>query len=203
MTSNPAGGAAFPTALDQEVVVLIRVSASDLTDMADAFIDRLHRDLVSLSPGIAVSMAGEGWPFCERMAQVVLWVALTDEPPAAIANVLRQVGMANWREGFPDGEYVSMAHALVRAIRDLAEHDWLTSMGSAWISCFQWMQPHLLHGAHQAADDFETRRALGSVQRPPGHLGRLTNGQAPVHGAHVPRRLCRRRERQLRLGHAR
>jgi hypothetical protein len=106
---------------------------------------------VALSPNVAALMTGEGWPFCERTAQAVLWAALTDAPPGLVADVLGQVGADNWREGFPDREYVSVAHALVRAVRGLGENDWLTAMGSAWISYFQWMQPQLLAGAAKAA----------------------------------------------------
>jgi hypothetical protein len=33
----------------------------------------------------------------------------------------------------------------------LCAHDWSASMGSAWITYFMWIKPHLLAGAQQAA----------------------------------------------------
>jgi hemoglobin-like flavoprotein len=137
--------------LDQEALSIIRFSADRLTNLADQFVQRLHQEILTLSHQAAASMAGEGWPFCERMAQAVLWAALTDEPLRVVTVVLQDVGADNWREGFPDSEYVSVAHALLRTIRGLSDNDWFTAMASAWISYFQWMQPYLLAGARRAA----------------------------------------------------
>ncbi len=179
MTSNSAGSASrSPVPLDREALNLVRFSASRLTHLADDFIRRLHQDIGVLSPRLTLSMADQGWPFCVRMAQSVIWVALTDEPPGVVVDVLRQVGMDNWHDGFPDAEYVNVVHALVRAIRGLTESDWITSMASAWISCFQWMQPHLLAGAKQAAAEY----AFGSgppTAPPRAHQAGPALGKAP------------------------
>lgn len=183
MTSDVPGSApTSPLPLDPQALAVLRSSAGRLTLRADDFARRLHQDVVALSPNVAVAMAGQGWPFCERIARATLWVALTDQPPPAAARVLSQIGMANWREGFPDSEYVSLAQALVRAIRDLMDNDWFTSMGSAWISCFQWMQPHLLVGARQAAEEYEAEASRSAPQQPgPGErTGASGRPGAPV-----------------------
>jgi hemoglobin-like flavoprotein len=147
--------------LDPEALHLVRFSAGGLSAHLEDFTRRLHQDIVGLSPGLASRVAGRGWPFCDRMARAVIWVALTEESSPAAAGKLRQIGMDNWRDGFPDAEYVSVAHALIRAIRSLSENDWLTAMNSAWISCFQWMWPHLLAGARQAAAEQPVGRSAG------------------------------------------
>jgi hypothetical protein len=159
MTANGTapGTPASPLPLDEEALRIVRYSAGRLTYVTDEFIDWLHREIVALSPEVGHSVAGEGWPFCERMAQAMLWVALTDQPAGVAAGVLRRVGADNWRDGFPDAEYVSVVQALVRVLRDLSGADWLTAMASAWISCFQWMQPYLLAGARQAAAEPRAR----------------------------------------------
>jgi len=164
---------------------MVRFSADRMMRFADGFVRRLHQDIMALSPNAAGSLAGDGWLFCERMAQAVLWVALTDQPAGLVAGVLRQVGADNWREGFPDAEYVSVAHALVRTIRGLSDSDWFTSMGSAWISCFLWMQPHLLAGARQAAAEAE---AMAGLDRAPGgpRPGERQAGDGRPHPAPVP-----------------
>jgi hypothetical protein len=162
MTSDATDSASIsPLSLDPEALHGVRSSAHRLTNLTDAFISRLHQNIVTLMPESAAALAGNGWPFCERMARAVLWVAFTDQSPAVVADVLRQVGAANWREGFADGEYVGVAHALVRAVRDLSERDWFTSMGSAWIGYFLWMRPHLLAGSRQAAAGLEPRAQPG------------------------------------------
>jgi hypothetical protein len=190
MTSNgkppgPPGLPASPLPLDQEALHIVRYSAGRLTHLTDDFIDWLHREIVALSPEVGHSVAGEGWPFCERMAQAMLWVALTDQSPGVAADVLRRVGADNWHDGFPDADYVSVAHALVRTLRDLSGTDWFTAMASAWISCFQWMQPHLLAGARQAAAEPAPNsvpqpapRPAAGPRPPPPPNGRPVNGSA-------------------------
>lgn len=152
MTGDANPGAPTSAApFDAEALRVIRSSAIRLARLEAEFARRLHQDIVALSPNVAVSMTEAGRPFCARMARALIWVALSDQPPSVMADVLRQVGLDNYHEGLRDAEYVSVAHALLRAIRDLTENEWVTSMGSAWISCFMWMQPHLLAGARQAA----------------------------------------------------
>lgn len=152
---------------DAEALRIVRYSAGRLAPLAGEFTRRLHQDIVALSPTVAVSMTQQGRPFCERMARALIWVALTDEPPSVMVDVLGRVGADNSREGFPESEYVNVAHALVRTIRDLSDGDWVTSMGSAWISCFMWMQPHLLAGARQAAERSPDPREPDPPKPPP------------------------------------
>jgi hypothetical protein len=68
-----------------------------------------------------------------------------------VADTLRQVGAQNWAEGFPDTLYGNVARAMVQTVQNLCAHDWSASMGSAWITYFMWIKPHLLAGAQQAA----------------------------------------------------
>jgi len=139
-----------PRALDPGALQVIRQSADRLAQMEYTFIRQLHYDVTRLIPDAAGTPAADMWAFCERMVQSLLWVALTDQPPQVIIDTLRQVGARNRFEGFPDAQYVSVAHALVRTVRDLSGNDWSASTGSAWISYFMWIKPHLLAGARQA-----------------------------------------------------
>jgi hemoglobin-like flavoprotein len=132
--------------LDPELMQVIRASASRMMLLEGTFISQLHDDVITLIP----ALAADGRAFCERMVRSVLWAAVTDQPPRVIADTLRWVGATNWMEGFPEDEYPSVAHALVRTVRDLSGNNWTTSMGSAWITYFLWIQPQLLIGAGQA-----------------------------------------------------
>jgi hypothetical protein len=132
----------------------IRQSAAQLSRNRDAFVRQLHYDITSLVPELASTQAPDMWAFCERIAQSLLWVALTDQPLGVVADALRRVGGQNWADGFPDTQYPTIAHALVQTVRYLSGSDWSASTGSVWIGYFMWIKPHLLAGAQQAAAQF-------------------------------------------------
>ena len=165
MASDTAQGAPIALPLDPgpplnpALLQVIRSSADHLTHLQDAFIRQLRTDIITMIP----DLAADGWAFSERMVGAVLWAATTDQPPQVIIDGLRWLGAANWREGFPETQYVSIAHALVRSVHVLSESDWSTSLGSAWISYFLWIKPHLMLGAQQAARQAAN---LAAVQGP-------------------------------------
>ena len=104
---------------------------------------------MGLIPDLPGHLGGDDWTFCHRTVQALLWSALTDEPPHVVSGALRRLGAANQVAGFPEGQYLGLAHALLRAVRELTDDDWSTTLGSAWISYFQWIQGHLVAGAQQ------------------------------------------------------
>jgi hypothetical protein len=134
----------------------IRQSAAQLSRDRDVFVRQLYSDITSLIPELADAQVPDMWAFCERMAQSLLWVALTDQPLGVVADELRRVGGQNWADGFPDAQYPTVAHALVQTVHYLTESDWSASTGSAWIGYFMWIKPHLLAGAQQAAAQYAT-----------------------------------------------
>lgn len=137
--------------LDPGALAAIRHSAALLARDRDTFIRQLHFDVTSLIPSTAVPAGFDMRAFCDRMAQALLWVALTDQPHRAVADALRQLGAHNWLAGFPDAQYASVAHALIQTVHYLSANMWSTSTGSAWITFFMWTRPHLLAGAREAA----------------------------------------------------
>jgi hypothetical protein len=153
VTSDPAQGA---RPLDPGLLQVIRSSAARLFHVRDAFIRQLRFDIMTMIP----DLPADSWAFSERMVHAVLWAATTDQAPGEIASALRWVGARNRLEGFPEAQYVSVAHALVRTVHVLSENDWSTSTGSAWISYFLWMKPHLMAGAQEAA----TQQAAAQAQ---------------------------------------
>ena len=156
--------------LDPGVLEVIRRSAGWLSQRPDAFVDGLAADVAALIPDLGLDVRA----FCERMVHTVLWAALTDDPPHAVAGSLRWVGTMNYLDGFPDAQYVNVAHALVRAVHDLAGIHWSTSVGSAWISYFLWLRPYLEDGAAQAAAQQAAEQAAAwraSRDQAPGEVG--------------------------------
>lgn len=147
-----------PLGFDPAAWPVIRQSAARLSRNQDAFIQQLHYDVTTLVPNVPGAPALDMWVFCARMAQSLLWVALTDQPLNVVAGTLRRVGAQNWIDGFPDAQYVSVAHALVQTVHYLSDNDWSPSMGSVWISYFMWIKPHLTAGAQQAAAQHAAER---------------------------------------------
>jgi hypothetical protein len=134
--------------MDPAVWSVIRQSATWLSRDEENFVRQLHYDISRLIS----EPTGQGpdiWVFCERMVRTLLWAALAEQPLGVVADMLRQVGAQNWIEGCPDRMYGSFAHAMVQTVHYLC--GWSTSAGSAWISYFMWIEPHLLAGSEQAA----------------------------------------------------
>jgi hypothetical protein len=151
MSGDTASAASRQHGLDPAAVAVIQQSAALLSRDTDAFTRQLHIDVTGLIPDTAVPAGFDMWAFCDQMAQALLWVALTDQPPRVVTDALRQLGANNWLDGFPDAQYASVAHALIQTVHYLSANTWSTSTGSAWISFFMWTQPHLLAGAREAA----------------------------------------------------
>jgi len=135
---------------DPGVLRVIRPTAARLTRQEDVFAEQLHYEVASLIPDLPGGLSEDDWSFCQRTVQALLWAALTDEPAHVVAGALRRLGAVNELAGFPETQYLSLAHALLRAVRELADDEWSTTLGSAWISYFQWIQGHLVTGAQQA-----------------------------------------------------
>ncbi|HEY9243144.1 MAG TPA: hypothetical protein VIP48_14250 [Streptosporangiaceae bacterium] len=166
------------------VLQAIRPSAARLTRLEDAFAEQLHYEVSSLIPDLPSELSDDDWSFCQRTVQALLWGALTDEPAQVVAGALRRLGAVNELAGFPRTQYLSLAHALLRAVRELAGDEWSTTLGSAWISYFQWIQGHLVTGAQEAPRP-TPRPVPGPASRParpadppPGGLPQLTGGEA-------------------------
>jgi len=132
------------------VLRVIRPTAARLTRQEDVFAEQLHYEVSSLIPDLPGDLSEDDWSFCQRTVQALLWAALTDEPAHVVAGALRRLGAVNELAGFPETQYLSLAHALLRAVRELADDEWSTTLGSAWITYFQWIQGHLVTGAQQA-----------------------------------------------------
>ena len=156
--TGPDGG---PAPLDPALLRVIRPSASRLAAAEGSFVHLLHEDIA----GTLRHLPDGGWGCCERIVQTVLWVVLAQQPPQTIVEGLSWLGAANQAEGFPVADYVSVGHALVRVVRDMAGSDWTTQTGSAWIGLFMWMQPYLRAAAEQVAAQQEAARRQAAAQQ--------------------------------------
>jgi hypothetical protein len=132
---------------DAAVLRAIHPSATRMAVREEAFIRLLHEEIEPL----VRSLPEGGWPFCERTARAVLWLALSDPPPEAVFKWMHWLGEVNYADGFPPSEYVSIGHALVWIAREMTGTKWSTATGSAWIRFFMWLQPLLQAAARRPA----------------------------------------------------
>lgn len=173
MMSDPTQGTSIAPP-DPAVLRVIRPSAGRLTQLEDVFTEQLQYEIGNLIP----DLAEDDWAFCQRTVQALLWAALTDEPAHVVAGALRRLGAINQLAGFPDSQYLGLAHALLRAVRELTDDDWSTTLGSAWISYFQWIQRHLTIGAQQAPRPVPRPAPPGrAAGTPPGGLSQPEDGE--------------------------
>lgn len=163
---------------DPDELEVIRSSTGRLTELQDAFTRLLYADLATMVP----DPGADGWSFCDRMVRAVLWAATSDRDPQVLADGLSWLGATNWREGFPEDQYVSVAHALVRAVQEISGSDWSASLGSAWISYFLWMEPYIMLGAGQAAKE-EADRIAYQQEQSRGAVPPARNGEAGLEAA--------------------
>jgi hypothetical protein len=143
-----------PDPLDPALLQAIRLSATRMAAAEESFVRLLHEDIRHLLR----QLPDHGWGCCERIARTVLWLALSDQSAEQAIEASQWLGETNQADGFPQSEYVSIGHALVRVAREISGGNWTTTTGSAWIRFFLWLQPHLQAGARQQAADEEVAR---------------------------------------------
>jgi hypothetical protein len=175
-------GDAGPPPVDPAMLQLIRASAGRIAAVEGTSVRRLHEDIGR----IVWHMPGNGGPFCERMIRTVLWTVLAEQPPNAIVDGLYWLGSTNQAEGFPASEYVTVAHAMIRVVREMSGPKWDTSTGSAWVQFFMWMQPYLLTAARQVAERQENARRAAVAQQEAARqraFDQVSRGGGPQRGA--------------------
>jgi hypothetical protein len=141
-----------PQPLDSAALSDIRRSAGRLARHDEAFARQLHEEMAELVPGSALPAAFDLEAFCRRMARMLLWAVLTDQPEYVVVDVLRQAGGQHCLDGFPEGEYASVPQA---------------SEASAWVTFFLWATPYLLDGARVAVHSRPTKDGQSQVVAAP------------------------------------
>ena len=151
---------AGPGPLDPALLQAIRPSATRMAAAKGAFIQLLSEDIGALMS----HMPDRGRQVCERTARTVLWLALSDPSADKAIQAVHWLGEENQADGFPQSDYVTVGHALVRVARVMSGLNWTSTTGSDWIRLFMWLQPHLQAGARQQAARQEAARQQAARQ---------------------------------------
>lgn len=150
-----------PVGLDAALLHALRPSANRMAQDEETFVRLLHAEVERQVRGLP----GGGWRFCERTARTILWLAIAEQPAERAVEALMWLAESNCYDGFPQEEYVSVGHALVRVARDMYEANWTSATGSAWVQLYMWMQPHLQAGAAAAAEQVAAERASAAERQ--------------------------------------
>jgi hypothetical protein len=146
--------------LDPALLQAIRPSATRMAFAEDAFVQLLSEDIAAL----VRHLPDHGRLLCERTVRTVLWLALSHPSTDTAIQSVHWLGEENQADGFPQSDYVTVGHALVRVAREMSGMNWTTITGSAWIRFFIWLQPHLQEGACQQAARQEAARREAAHQ---------------------------------------
>jgi hemoglobin-like flavoprotein len=130
------------------------------------FIESFYESMVVRVPQVRAMPPRAGRPLCNRLAQSVLWAALTQDAPEAVEAALRQVGGGIQQQGFFDGWYRSFGAALLDTVRQIHKREWGSRLSSDWIAFYTWLSGNLRLGADAARSGFAP--ALDTVDDQPG-----------------------------------
>jgi len=93
----------------------------------------------------------------QRMRLLSALLASVDslDDPEQMERSLVHLGSVHYHRGLEDHQYMFVAHALVRSMRDLIPYDWSSELSSAWIDVYAWMIANMVAGAQQTRTRIE------------------------------------------------
>lgn len=141
---------ASPVAPPQdEVVAAVRQSWATLPDEPGLFAKLFYQHLFALAPQVREMFPPDMSAQHLKISTALLDVVGHLDDWETIAPRLRSLGAHHARHlGVRPEHYPFVAHALIRAVRDLAP-DWSTYLSSYWIQVYEWITATMLEGAGQ------------------------------------------------------
>ena len=146
----PATLAPEPPRPARRDVLAIKASLAAVRKEPVALAQSFYAHLFEMAPAARAMFAGDMTAQMQRMTDVLLANigALEDERPG-LEDALHALGALHRdRWSICPEHYLYIAHALTRAVRDVAGPAWSGSLSSSWISLTQWITGHMLVGHH-------------------------------------------------------
>ena len=138
--------------------------------LAEAFYGHLFTMAPALRPMFADDLSEQMQKMTDTLLTVIAQLAKTDT--SRLENVLYQMGVDHYtRYQVEPTHYLYVAHALTRAVRDIAGREYSSRLSSAWISVCKWVTERMCAGADaamhtQAQIDAETRTVPPTITVP-------------------------------------
>ena len=131
-------------------VMAIKASLAAVPQEPIALAESFYAHLFEMAPAARAMFAPDMTTQMQRMTDVLLstLVALENETPALEAKLRALGALHRDRWQVQPAHYLYIAHALTRAVRDVAGPAWSGSLSSSWIALTQWITGHMLIGHH-------------------------------------------------------
>ncbi len=138
-------------------IIAIQASLAAVRKRPVALAEAFYRHLFAMAPGTRPLFGDDLTVQMQRMIDVLLATIGTLEDPAdqaALERSLQVLGVrhCNHFNVHPE-HYRYFAHALTRAVRDVAGPAWTGSLSSSWIGLTLWITGHMLIGHHRHAPE--------------------------------------------------
>jgi hemoglobin-like flavoprotein len=155
---------------DLRTVSLVQALCADLLDQPEVLADRFYHHLFRLLPSCRDLFPEDMGEQHVRMARVLVEVVNHLDEPEKTWDTLRKLGEYHYvRWGLGLEEYRCVGHALIEAARDISL-EWAPSVGSAWVTVYEWIVSAMLSGAAEAAQARSGRRTrAGRPMTPPSN----------------------------------
>ncbi|KUP97258.1 globin family protein [Thermobifida cellulosilytica] len=149
-----------PPRPDARIVSQVQRLCEDLLAQPEVLAEHLYDHLFRLLPGCRELFPADMGVQHVRMAQVLVQVVRhLDKPDDDTWQRLRELGAYHYvRWGLGLEEYRCVGHALIEAARDISL-EWVPSVGSAWVTVYEWIVSAMLSGAEEAARSPERHRS--------------------------------------------
>ena len=159
----PTASTSTPPRPSQRDIAAIKASLTAVQQRPVAVAEMFYEHLFEMAPDARAMFADEMTAQMQRMTDFLLATlgALQndagpdrgDDPAEhpALERSLHALGAwhRDRRDVVPE-HYLYIAHALTRAVRDVAGSAWSGSLSSSWIALTQWIIGHMLVGHHQS-----------------------------------------------------
>lgn len=162
-TSLPRQAAAAPRPARRpgpEVIQAVQRSCRAVEDrpvrLAEVFYDHLFEMAPATRAMFAVDMTDQMQKMTDTLLAAIARISAQDT--AELEVVLHRMGREHYEKYKVEPEhYMYVAHALTRAVREVADREYSSYLSSCWIAVIQWVTEHMVAG---------TRAAMGTPAIP-------------------------------------
>lgn len=135
---------------EDEVITAVRDSWATLPDEPGVFARLFYQHLFGLAPQVRGMFPPDMSEQHVKLSKALLDVVGHLDNWEVVAPRLRSLGAHHARHlGVTAEQYPFIAHALIRAVRDVAP-TWSSALSSYWIQVYEWISATMLEGAGQA-----------------------------------------------------
>ncbi|WP_172457693.1 globin domain-containing protein [Pseudonocardia sp. N23] len=136
-----------------EVIQAVQRSCRAVTDrpvrLAEVFYDHLFEMAPTTRAMFAADMTGQMQKMTDALLAAIAQISAQDT--AELEVVLHRMGREHYVKYHVEPEhYMYVAHALTRAVRDVADQDYSSYLSSCWIAVIQWVTEHMVAGTRAA-----------------------------------------------------